>query len=95
MKRLAGALVGVALVFGLKFYNKSTTAHDVKARLVELCEQDSACIASVDQSFDSCFEQSYKMGGRRQSAHLESQQLIQCVNGRSGKAYFAVSKDKE
>ena len=95
MKRVAGVLIGVALVFGLKFYNKNTAAHEVKARLVELCEQDSSCVAAVDQNFDACFEQAYKMGGRRKSSHLESEQLVQCVNGRSRKAYFSVSKDKE
>ena len=95
MKRVAAVLIGVALVLGLKFYNKNAAAHDVKARLVELCEQDSACVAAVDQNFDACFEQAYKMGGRRKSSHLESERLVQCVNGRSGQAYFAVSKDKE
>jgi hypothetical protein len=95
MKRVAGAVIGVALVLGLKFYNKNAAAHDVKARLVELCEQDSACVAAVDRSFDACFEQAYKMGGRRQSSRLESDQLVKCVNDRAGQAYFAVSKDKE
>jgi hypothetical protein len=95
MKRVAGVVLGVALVLGLKFYNKNAAAHDVKARLVEICEKDSACVAAVDKNFDTCFEQAYKMGGRRRSSSLESDKLVQCINSRSGEPYFAVSNEKE
>lgn len=95
MRRLLGAIVSVGLILGLKFYNKSASAHDVKARLVEVCEQDSGCVAAVDKHFEACFEQAYKMGGRRQSSRLESEQLVQCINTRAGEPYFSVSKDKK
>lgn len=95
MKRVLGAVVSIALILGLKFYNKNAAAHDVKARLVEICEQDSACVTAVDRHLEACFEQAYKMGGRRRSSRLESEQLVQCINTRSGEPYFSVSKDKE
>ena len=95
MKRVAGVVVGVALILGLKFYNKNAAAHDVKARLVELCDKDSACVTAVDRNFDACFEEAYKMGGRRSSSRLDSDKLVQCVNSRSGEEYFTSSKTKE
>ena len=93
MNRLLVGLVGVALVLGIKLYNKSSAATEVKAHLVQLCQGDSACLASVDQHFDFCFERAYKMGGRHQASSLEPSELVQCLNGRSRKSYFAVSTD--
>jgi hypothetical protein len=92
-KRLAGALLAVVAVFGMKFYNKASAHDDVKARLVQLCEGDSECQADVDKHYDACFDSSYKMGGRRQSSKLDVDALVKCVNARSGVPYFAVNQE--
>jgi len=42
MKRLAGALVAIVAIVGMKFYNKASAHDDVQARLIELCEGDDA-----------------------------------------------------
>lgn len=87
-KRLAGALIGIVAILGMRFYAK-TSAHDnVKARLVALCESDEECLADVKKHFDGCFEASYK--GER-SSRLDLDALVKCVNDRSGVPYFLVS----
>jgi hypothetical protein len=92
MNRVVAGLLGVALLFGLKFFNKSSDSKAVKARLVELCEADTRCLQSVEAHFEACFDSAYKMGGRRKSSHLEAEQLVQCMNARAGRSYFASSK---
>lgn len=92
-KRILGALVGVAVLIGMKFYNKSSSHDEVRARLVELCAGDASCGRAVEQHFESCFDASYKLGGRRQSSHLEAEQLVSCINSRSGKEHFTFDKD--
>jgi hypothetical protein len=92
-KRLAGALLGVVAVFGMKAYNKASAHDDVRARLVALCETDAECVADVDRHYEACFDASYTMGGRRQSSKLDVDALVRCVNTRSGVPYFAVDKE--
>jgi hypothetical protein len=92
-KRLAGALLGVVAILGMKFYNKASAHDDVKARLVVLCEADAECQADVEKHYDACFESSYKLGGRRQSSKLDVDALVKCVNDRSGVPYFAVNPE--
>jgi hypothetical protein len=91
MNRLLVGLLGVGLVLGLKYYNRSSAATDVKAHLVQLCEGESGCLSAVEHNFDGCFEQAYKMGGRRQASHLESGELVQCLNDKGRKSYFALA----
>lgn len=95
MKRLAGALVAVVAILGMKFYNKASAHDDVQARLVELCEGDSACQAAVRTHYDACFESSYKMGGRRSSSKLDLGSLVKCVNAKAGEDYFSFDPEKK
>lgn len=92
-KRLAGALLGIVAILGMKFYNKASAHDDVKARLVALCEADAECVADVEKHYGACFDLSYKMGGRRQSSKLDVDALVKCVNTRSGVPYFAVNEE--
>jgi hypothetical protein len=92
MNRVVVGLLGVALLFGMKFFNKSSDSKAVKARLVALCESDTRCVQSVEAHFESCFESAYKLGGRRKSSKLETGELVQCLNGRAGESYFASAK---
>jgi hypothetical protein len=92
MKRVAVGVLGVAILFGLKFFNRSSDGKAVKAQLIELCEGDVKCAQSVQAHFDACFDSAYKMGGRRRASHLEAEQLVECLNSRSGQPYFASAK---
>jgi hypothetical protein len=87
---LIGVLAGVAAL-GMKFYNKSSDSQELKTHLVSLCAGDSRCVQSVETNFEPCFDQAYKMGGRRQASHLQSDEFIACMNNR-GASYFKVSK---
>jgi hypothetical protein len=89
--RVVMGVLAVALVIGMKFFNKSSDSSEVKAHLVKLCEGDSACVKAVETHFDGCFESSYKMGGRRTAARLEADQLVQCLNRKAGEPYFSAS----
>ena len=95
MKRLAGALVAIVAIVGMKFYNKASAHDDVQARLIELCEGDDACQTAVRTHYDACFDQAYKMGGRRQSSKLDLNDLVKCVNSRAGEEYFSVDEEKK
>jgi hypothetical protein len=94
-KRVAGALLGVVALLGMKFYNKASAHDDVKARLDALCEADGECVADGEKHYDACFDSSYKMGGRRTSSKLDVDGLVRCVNTRSGVPYFAVDPEKK
>jgi hypothetical protein len=91
-KRVVIGLVAGIVALGMKFYNKSADAKEVKSHLVSLCADDARCVKSVQDNFDACFESAYKLGGRRQAAHLESDQLVGCLNSRSGQSYFMARK---
>jgi len=93
-RRLAGALLGVVVILGMKFYNKASAHDDVRARLLALCDADTECAGDVQRHYDACFASSYEMGGRRRSSKLDVDALVRCVNSRSGVPYFAVEKEK-
>jgi hypothetical protein len=87
---LFGVLAGV-FALGMKFYNKSTDSQELKSHLVSLCAGDSRCVQSVETNFEACFDQAYKLGGRRTPSHLESDEFVACMNNR-GATYFRVKK---
>lgn len=93
LRRLGGVALVIAVVIGFKVYNKQSTFKEVKARLVELCENDQKCLAAVETHFEGCFDGSYKMGGRRSASELRSADLVSCINQRAGVDYFSVQKD--
>jgi hypothetical protein len=95
MKRVAGALIGIVALVGMKFYNKASAHDDVQARLIQLCEGDDACQTAVRTHYEACFDASYKMGGRRQSSKLDLNTLVKCVNSRAGEEYFSVDEEKK
>ncbi len=92
MNRLLGALLSIATIFGIRVYNKQTTASEVKARLVTLCSGDSECAASVETHFDACFEDAYSIASRRQDGEKVARSLVSCLNQKSGEEYFVASK---
>lgn len=93
-RRLAGALLGVVAVLGMKCYTKASAHEDVRARLVTLCATDDECVADVRKHYDACFEASYHAGGRRSASALDVDDLVRCVNTRSGVPYFAVYQEE-
>jgi hypothetical protein len=95
MKRLAGALIGVVAIAGMRFYAKASTHEDVKARLIELCEGDAQCQTAVQTNYDPCFEAAYKLGDRRDASKFDSKAVVTCVNRRSGEEYFTVADAKK
>ena len=88
MRRLGIGLATVALLLGLKFYNKSKGSTELRTRLTEICANDTGCRQAVQAHFEACFESAYKMGGRHQSSRLATDQLVKCINDRAGKEYF-------
>ena len=95
MKRLAGALVAILAVVGMKFYNKASAHDNVQTELIQLCEGDDACQTAVRSHYEGCFDASYKVGGRRQSSRLDADALVKCINSRAGEQYFSVSAEKK
>jgi hypothetical protein len=92
MNRLLGALVTIALIFGIRYYNKQSAAKEVKTKLVSLCSGDPDCVASVEANFDACFEDAYSIASRKEDAQKVAQSLVRCLNSKSGEEYFVASK---
>lgn len=92
MNRAVIALLGVAILFGVKFFNKSSDSKAVKAHVVSLCDGEKKCVQSVEAHFQACFDATYKLGGRRNASHLDTGELAQCLNSRAGQSYFASAR---
>ena len=95
MKRLAGALVGVLAIVGMRYYSKASAHDDVKSRLIELCAGDAGCQTAVTTHYEACFDASYKMGAARASSKLDASALVKCINTRAGEDYFTVKDQKQ
>jgi hypothetical protein len=95
MKRLAGLVVGVAVIASMKFYNKASAHDDVRARLIELCAGDAQCQGAVQTHYDGCFDSAYGVGGSRAASRLDASVLVSCVNKRAGEEYFTVDEKKK
>ncbi len=95
MKRIAGALVAIVAIVGMKFYNKASAHDDAQGQLIQACAGDEACQTAVRTHYEACFDASYKMGGRRQSSKLDADSLVKCINSRAGEDYFAVAEEKK
>lgn len=92
MNRLLGALLTLAIVFGIRVYNKQQAASEIRVRLVALCEGESACAHSVETHFDTCFDDAYTLGSRSQDAQKIARTLVTCLNEKSGQGYFVAAK---
>lgn len=90
--KFGGALLILAVFFGLKFYNKMSAENDVKDQLVSLCAETPDCMKAVDTYYKSCFEKSYSIGGRRRSGGIKADKLVDCINQSSGVNYFSAGK---
>jgi hypothetical protein len=90
-----GKLVVVGLIvaafFGYRSYKKGSTRTSTLQKLEQTCQGDAGCMASLSEHFESCFDEHYRLGGRRRRAKgLNEPAMLTCINSRSGKAHFAV-----
>jgi hypothetical protein len=92
-RRLAGALLGVVAILGLRLFSQTPAHDDVKARLEGLCATDTECLAAVAQHYEACFDSANRAGGGRERPRLDVDALVRCVNDRSGVPYFFVSSE--
>ncbi|HEY6547109.1 MAG TPA: hypothetical protein VI589_04355 [Vicinamibacteria bacterium] len=92
MNRLLGAILGLATIFGIRVYNKSAAASEVKTRLASLCESDQKCLASVESHFGACFDDAYQLSSRSQDGQKIARSLVTCLNQKAGEDYFVSSK---
>ena len=91
LKKLGLGLVVAAAVIGYKFYSKSSAKTETREQLELICDKNAECLGSVQQHFDTCFEQHYKLGGRRRAGGLDGSAMVTCINSKAGKALFSVS----
>lgn len=93
LKRMGGKLVlgliGASALIGFKMYQRGESSSETRAELMKICAEDAACKTAVEKHFETCHEQAYKMGGRRQSGGLNADQLASCINRAAGEDYFA------
>ena len=91
LKNAGSTVLVIAVLVGWRLYNKSADADEIKAALLDVCEQESECLAAVESHFDTCFNESYDMGGRHRAASLDGSHLSECINRHAGSNYFAYS----
>ena len=87
-KKLVIALVIGAVFVGYLFYGKNQVRAEAKGQLLSLCGTDTRCQAAVNQHFDACFDENFRMGSRRRRASLDTAKLIECINQKSGYPWF-------
>jgi hypothetical protein len=92
MNRLLGALMTLAVIFGMRAYNKHEAASEVQAKLKGLCNGDQACVTSVETNFDACFENAYGIASGKDDAQKIAQSLVSCLNQKSGEEYFIATR---
>jgi hypothetical protein len=86
--KIVGGAVVVAAVVGMKMHNKGATEREARETLRNLCAGEAACLEAVETHFDACFESAYSMGSRRRSASFDGQEMVQCINTKSGVEHF-------
>lgn len=86
-----GLMVAGALI-GFKFYNKSETHDSMKAGLIKSCAKDAACVAAVKKHFDTCFEQTYDLGGKHRAAGIKPEAFLGCFNAQAGVEHFTIGE---
>jgi hypothetical protein len=92
LKRMGSKIVvgvlGVGALIGWKFYQRGQSADETKTEVMQMCEADENCKAVVAKHFDTCHEQSYRMGGRRRSGGLDTDAFTRCINQAAGEEIF-------
>lgn len=71
---------------GYQYYERGESSKETKAKMLEICAGDAACVAAVNEHGDACFEAHYSM--RRRHTGLEMDEFVACVNERSGTDFF-------
>lgn len=88
MKRVVSWVVGIAvmiaIVLGMKYYNKGKTEKEVKQQASEVVQRipgydkDPAYYDSLlEAAHPAAFDSAYKMGGRRQSAKFDAERYLE------------------
>ena len=92
MRRIGIWILIIAIGVGFKFWNRNSDEKKFRKEMIALCAEDPDCIEAVETHFDTCFDGSYDMGGRRRSAHLDVQKMVDCINRKAGTEYFSVEE---
>jgi len=92
MNKLIGFAIPVLIFLGMKMYHKADASSDVQDQLIEICQLDEPCENAVNTHFKKCFEQNYSMGGRRRGGRLDTNNLLGCINSKSGELVFTIEK---
>lgn len=92
-KKFLGVAAFAALFIGFRVYNFNKAEKDVRTKLVELCENDSECLAVVEKNFDECWDANSDAGGRRRGMKVNSDGLVDCLNTKAGVEYFATTEE--
>lgn len=83
LNKFIGIIIVVAIIVGFKSYNKSKAADDIRSQTIEIVQampgydENKQYIDSIfGPCFETAFEASYDMGGRRRSAKFDQDNYI-------------------
>ena len=82
LSKIGFFVLAIGVFFGLKFYNKNSTSDNVKQQMYEICAEfpDQARIRKIiDKHHDHCFEESFRMGGRRSSSKFDDERYVKMM----------------
>ncbi len=86
-----GVVIVVRVIVGFKLWSKSSSYNNVKNQMLTFCEGIAKCESMLTGHFDTCFDNSYNMDGRRHSGGLDHEAFIQCMNNMSRNELLALN----
>ncbi len=104
-RRIPGAMLLIAVattLAGCESGLQKATGYFLKQRMLEICKEDKACLAAVDEQYASCEARHARewlaylhAGPAREDALLSDymSKLFSCVVDKDGDAYFAYKPD--
>ncbi len=89
-------LIGIPLmaaVLAWKYYDgkekAESQAKDMKAEMIQMCDNDPACIAVVEEYAEACYKENYATTRKRNKVYVKMEDFVECVNSKSGTEFFS------
>ena len=86
IKRFFSFAVTVGVIIGLRVYSKNSDHDELKEAMLKQCNNEAQCVASLNASFDSCFDTNYH--STRRGSDFNAEGFKNCMNaGQSAGAH--------
>lgn len=76
MKKLIQIIILIAFAVGLRLYYKSSSQDELKDVLIKSCDANEECVTRIEEKYDACYEDSYKLGRR---STFDEDKFVSCM----------------